>query len=131
VRIQTVLTAAWQPFLGAGTCDQARPASGPADHRDGVRGVRRQRHGKRCGAQAPGSALCKNDAADHAAAASFGWLALVAALTNLSLSQRDQAFTRVDELLAEYSRYTDKNAKQNTEVMAGVLQVFSKMDSLV
>ena len=73
----------------------------------------------------------QNDAADHAAAAFFGWLALVAALTNLSLSQRDQAFTRVDELLAEYSRYTDKNAKQNTEVMAGVLQVFSKMDSLV
>jgi hypothetical protein len=53
------------------------------------------------------------------------------ALTNLTLSQRDQAFTRVDELLAEYSRYTDRNAKQNTEVMAGVLQVFSKMDSLI
>ena len=53
------------------------------------------------------------------------------ALTNLSLSQRDQAFTRVDELLAEFSRYSDKNAKQNTEVMAGVLQVLSKMDSLI
>jgi Golgi phosphoprotein 3 len=53
------------------------------------------------------------------------------ALVNLSLSQRDQSFTRVDELLADFSRYSDKNARQNTEVMAGVLQVFSKMDSLI
>jgi len=53
------------------------------------------------------------------------------ALANLTPGQRDSAFTRVDELLNEYSKYTDRNARTNTEVMAGVLQVFSKMDSLL
>jgi len=53
------------------------------------------------------------------------------ALVSLTPSQRDSAFTRVDELLAEYSKYTDRNAKTNTEIMAGVLQVYSKMDSLL
>jgi Golgi phosphoprotein 3 len=53
------------------------------------------------------------------------------ALVNLSHSQRESAFTRADDLLNEYSKYTEKNAKQNTEVMAAVLYVYTKMDSLI
>jgi hypothetical protein len=53
------------------------------------------------------------------------------ALTNLSHSQRESCFNRADDLLNDFSKYTEKNAKQNTELMAAVLQVFAKMDSLV
>lgn len=53
------------------------------------------------------------------------------ALQSLPHNQREAAFNRADELIAEYSKYTEKNAKQNTEIMSGVLQVFTKMDSLI
>jgi len=53
------------------------------------------------------------------------------ALGSLTHEKREFAFTRVDDLLAEYSKYTEKNAKNNHEIMAAVLQVFTKMDSLL
>lgn len=53
------------------------------------------------------------------------------ALQNLPHNQREAAFNRADEILADYSKYTEKNAKQTTEIMSGVLQVFTKMDSLI
>jgi len=56
---------------------------------------------------------------------------LHSALNNLNLSQRDAAFTRVDELLSENSKYNEKSAATTTEVMTGVLQVYAKMDSLL
>ena len=53
------------------------------------------------------------------------------ALASLAHSQRESAFNRVDDLLNEYSKFTEKNSKLNTEVMATVLYVFTKMDSLI
>lgn len=54
-----------------------------------------------------------------------------AALYSLNSSQQDTCFYKADEILAEYCKITEKNAKNNTEIMAGVLSVFSKMDSLL
>ncbi|KXS19200.1 Golgi phospho protein 3 [Gonapodya prolifera JEL478] len=54
------------------------------------------------------------------------------ALVNLSHSQREAAFAKVDEMLQEHSQWTEKSkAAGVTEVMAGVLNVFTKMDSLL
>jgi len=53
------------------------------------------------------------------------------ALVSLSHSQRESCFNRADDLLGDFQKYTEKNAKQNTEVMAAVLQVYAKMDSLI
>ncbi|KAI8812933.1 Golgi phosphoprotein 3-domain-containing protein [Cladochytrium replicatum] len=54
------------------------------------------------------------------------------ALIGLSHSQREAAFSKVDELLQEHSMLTDRvKAQGTTEVMAGVLTVFTKMDSII
>ncbi|KAJ3343648.1 hypothetical protein HDU93_007529 [Gonapodya sp. JEL0774] len=54
------------------------------------------------------------------------------ALINLSHTQREAAFAKVDEMLQEHSQWTEKSkAAGVTEVMAGVLNVFTKMDSLL
>jgi len=53
------------------------------------------------------------------------------ALATLAHAQRESAFARADDLLSEFSKYSEKNSKQNTEVMAAVLHVFTKMDSLL
>ncbi|KAI8806714.1 Golgi phosphoprotein 3-domain-containing protein [Cladochytrium replicatum] len=54
------------------------------------------------------------------------------ALIGLSHSQREAAFAKVDELLQEHSMLTDRvKAQGTTEIMAGVLTVFTKMDSII
>jgi len=54
------------------------------------------------------------------------------ALVGLSHTQREAAFQKVDEMLQEHSQYTEKSKSQGvTEVMAGVLSVFTKMDSII
>ncbi|KAJ3082699.1 hypothetical protein HK102_001504 [Quaeritorhiza haematococci] len=50
------------------------------------------------------------------------------ALVGLSHSQREAAFQKVDELLQEHSTLTDKaKASGTTEIMAGVLTVYTKV----
>jgi len=47
------------------------------------------------------------------------------ALANLSNSQREAAFQRVDEMLQEHSQWTDRSKQLGvTEIMAGVLNVY-------
>lgn len=47
------------------------------------------------------------------------------ALSNLSNSQREAAFQRVDDMLQEHSQWTDKSKQLGvTEIMAGVLNVY-------
>ncbi|KAJ3299398.1 hypothetical protein HK104_009099 [Borealophlyctis nickersoniae] len=54
------------------------------------------------------------------------------ALNGLSHVQREAAFQKVDELLQEHAALTDKaKAAGTTEIMAGVLQVYTKMDSIL
>lgn len=53
------------------------------------------------------------------------------ALVQLSATERETAFERVDELLKKYSNYDESVASNCTEVMAAVLSVFSKMDTLL
>ncbi|KAI8853548.1 Golgi phosphoprotein 3-domain-containing protein [Chytridium lagenaria] len=54
------------------------------------------------------------------------------ALTGLSHAQREAAFLRVDELLQEFAGHTEKARGMGcTEIMAGVLSVYTKMDSLL
>jgi Golgi phosphoprotein 3 len=52
------------------------------------------------------------------------------ALVGLSHNQREAAFVKVDELLQEFANYTDKSKSMgNTEIMAGVLNIYSKVCS--
>ncbi|RKO85526.1 Golgi phospho protein 3-domain-containing protein [Blyttiomyces helicus] len=54
------------------------------------------------------------------------------ALVGLSHSQREAAFQKVDEILQEHAALTEKaKAVGTTEIMAGVLSVYTKMDSLL
>ncbi|TPX40834.1 hypothetical protein SeLEV6574_g06391 [Synchytrium endobioticum] len=54
------------------------------------------------------------------------------ALVNLSTSQRDAAFAKVDEFLQEGAVLTDRAKSWGiTEIMAGVLSVYTKMDSIL
>jgi Golgi phosphoprotein 3 len=53
------------------------------------------------------------------------------ALTHLTHTQREQAITRVDELLQEYQHFTEKTGKNSTEIMAGVFSVYGRMDSIL
>ncbi|RKO96000.1 Golgi phospho protein 3, partial [Caulochytrium protostelioides] len=54
------------------------------------------------------------------------------ALVSVNHAQREAAFTRVDELLQEYANLSDRaRASGATEIMAGVLAVYTKMDSIL
>ncbi|KAL2919647.1 hypothetical protein HK105_200561 [Polyrhizophydium stewartii] len=54
------------------------------------------------------------------------------ALVGLSHAQREAAFQKVDDLLQEHASLSEKSkASGTTEVMAGVLSVYSKMDSIL
>ncbi|KAJ3305704.1 hypothetical protein HDV03_001112 [Kappamyces sp. JEL0829] len=54
------------------------------------------------------------------------------AFVGLSHAQKEQAFTKVDEMLKSHASLSDKaRSIGTTEVMAGVLSVYSKMDSIL
>ncbi|KAI8917442.1 Golgi phosphoprotein 3-domain-containing protein [Entophlyctis helioformis] len=54
------------------------------------------------------------------------------ALVGLSHAQREAAFQKADELLQEHANYSDKVKNAGTtEVMAGVFNVYAKMDSIL
>ncbi|KAI9188631.1 Golgi phosphoprotein 3 [Polychytrium aggregatum] len=54
------------------------------------------------------------------------------ALVGLSHSQREVAYEKVDEIILEHASLTDKaKSMGTTEIMAGVLSVYQKMDSIL
>ena len=54
------------------------------------------------------------------------------ALVGLSHAQREAAFQKVDELLMEFTNFNEKTKGAGaTEVMSGVFNIFSKMDSIM
>lgn len=54
------------------------------------------------------------------------------ALVNLSFGQREQCYRKVDDLMQEFAAMTERaKAVGGTEIMAGVLNVYLRMDSII
>lgn len=59
---------------------------------------------------------------------------LESAINNLSFGERERAFSRAEELIREYSSPVDRNGNNlpsANEIIAGVLAVFGRLDSLL